>query len=109
MKVDIPDIRVRDFTATLYFKKPDKFHVETRRFAPLPRNSGVFNPFQFDPEKNRIEFQRTENLEGAPADLYRVEPRDPKSPIRYYQVWVGGNPSRSSRSRASPSREPGGW
>jgi len=94
VKVDIPDIRIRDFSATLSFKKPDKFHVETRRFAPIPRNLGVFNPFQFDPEKNRIEFQRTENLEGAPADLYRVEPRDAKSPIRYYQVWVGGSPKR---------------
>lgn len=93
-KVDMPNIRVPDFTATLYFKKPDKFHVETRRFAPIPRNSGIFNPFQFDPEKNRIEFLRTENLEGAPADLYRVEPFDSKSPIRYYQVWVGGGPKR---------------
>ena len=93
-KVDMPEIRVPDFSATIYFKKPDKFHVETRRFAPIPRNSGVFNPFQFDPEKNRIEFLRTENVEGAPADLYRVEPLDPKSPIRYYQVWVGGNPKR---------------
>ncbi len=94
VKVDIPDIRVRDFSATLYFKKPDKFHVETRRFAPIPRNLGVFNPFQFDPEKNRIEFQRTENLDGMPADLYRLEPRDAKTPIRYYQVWVGGSPKR---------------
>lgn len=94
VKVDIPDIRVRDFSATLYFKKPDKFYVETRRFAPIPRNLGVFNPFQFDPEKNRIEFQRTENVEGAAADLYRVEPRDAKSPIRYFQVWVGGSPKR---------------
>ena len=31
---------------------------------------------------------------GTPADIYRVEPRDAKSPIRYYQVWVGGNPKR---------------
>ena len=93
-KVDMPDIRVGEFSATIYFKKPDKFHVETRRFAPIPRNNGVFNPFQFDPEKNRIEFLRTENLEGAPADLYRVEPLDPKSPIRYYQVWVGRNLKR---------------
>ena len=55
VKVDMPNLRVPDFTATIYFKKPDKFHVETRRFAPIPRDSGVFNPFQFDPEKNRIE------------------------------------------------------
>jgi len=93
-KVDMPNIRVPDFTATIYFKKPDKFHVETRRFAPIPRNSGVFNPFQFDPEKNRFEFLRAESVEGTQAEIYRVEPLDPKSPIRSYQVWVWGNPRR---------------
>ncbi|MDA8126159.1 MAG: hypothetical protein M0009_13340 [Deltaproteobacteria bacterium] len=94
VKVDMPNLRVPEVIATIYFKKPDKFHVETRRFAPIPRNSGVFNPFQFDPEKNRIEWMRTEPLEGVAADLYRVEPLDAKSAIRYFQVWVGGSPKR---------------
>ena len=93
-KVSLPTIRVPDFTATLYFKKPDRFHIETRSFAPIPRNSGVFNPSQFDPEKNRITYQRTENLDGARTDLYRVEPLDAKSQIRYFNVWVGGIPGR---------------
>jgi hypothetical protein len=93
-KVSLPTIRVPDFSATLYFKKPDRFHVETKSFAPIPRNSGVFNPSQFDPEKNRITYQRAENLDGARADLYRVEPLDPKTQVRYYNVWVGGGPAR---------------
>jgi hypothetical protein len=93
-EIDIPTIRVPNFTATLYFKKPDRFHVETRRFAPIPRTSGVFNPFLFDPEKNLLTYLRTENLEGTPADLYRVEPIAGKTPIRYYNVWVGGTPPR---------------
>src|SRR3989339_370395 len=93
-KVNMPTIRIPDFSATLYFKKPDLFHIETRSFAPIPRNSGVFNPFQFDPEKNRITYQRAENLDGARAELYRVEPLDAKARIRYYNVWVGGLPRR---------------
>jgi hypothetical protein len=93
-KADIPTIRVPDFAATLYFKKPDRFHIETKNFAPLPRNSGLFNPFQFDPAQNLIDYQRTESLHGARADLYRVEPRDRKSPVRYFTVWVGGSPLR---------------
>jgi len=93
-KVSLPTIRVPDFTATLYFKKPDRFHIETKSFAPIPRNSGVFNPSQFDPEKNRISYQRAENLDGARADLYRVEPLDAKTQVRYYNVWVGGTPAR---------------
>jgi hypothetical protein len=93
-KVNLPTMRVPDFTATLYFKKPDLFHIETRSFAPIPRNSGLFNPLQFDPEKNRITYQRAENLDGARAELYRVEPLDAKARIRYYNVWVGGLPRR---------------
>ena len=92
--VNLPAIRVPDFAATLYFKKPDLFHIETKSFAPIPRSSGVFNPSQFDPEKNLITYQRTENLGVIRADLYRVEPLDTKSMTRYYNVWVGGVPVR---------------
>lgn len=93
-KVAMPTIRIPDFSAVLYFKKPDRFHVETRSFAPIPRNSGVFNPFQFDPAKNRIAYERTENPGGRTMDVFRVEPMESKSPIRFYYVWVGGNPRR---------------
>ena len=93
-KVNMPTIRIPDFNAILYFKKPDRFHVETKSFAPIPRDSGVFNPFQFDPEKNLITYQRTETLSGALSDVFRVEPLETKALIRYYHVWVGGNPRR---------------
>jgi len=93
-KVAMPTIRIPDFSAVLYFKKPDRFHVETRSFAPIPRNSGVFNPFQFDPAKNRIAYERTERLNGTVMDVFRVEPLESKSLIRFYHVRVGGNPQR---------------
>jgi outer membrane lipoprotein-sorting protein len=93
-KILMPTIRIPDFYATLYFKQPDRFHIETKSFAPIPRNSGVFNPRQFDPVKNRITYLKTETLGQTRADVYRVEPLDAKTPVRYYQVWVGGTPGR---------------
>ena len=93
-KVNMPSIRIPDFSAILYFKKPDKFHVETKSFAPIPRDSGVFNPFQFDPEKNLIAYERTESLNGTLSDVFKVEPLDAKVLVRYYHVWVGENPRR---------------
>ena len=104
-KVNMPAIRIPDFSAILYFKKPDKFHIETKSFAPIPRDSGVFNPFQFDPEKNLITYQRTETLNGTLSEVFKVEPLETKALVRYYHVWVGGNPrSRSCRWKASPSK-----
>lgn len=93
-KVKMPALRIPDFTATLYFKKPDKFHIETRGFAPIPRNSGVFNPFLFDPEKNKIAYERSEDMNGTPAEVFRVDPRQGEARIRFYNVWIGGNPRR---------------
>jgi hypothetical protein len=93
-KINMPTIRIQDFSAILYFKKPDRFHIETRSFAPIPRDSGVFNPFQFDPEKNMITYQRTENLKETVLNVFKVEPLASKARIRYYYVWVGGNPGR---------------
>jgi len=94
VKVMMPGFRIPDFEAVLYFKKPDKFHIETKSFAPIPRNSGFFDPFQFDPEKNRITFKQTVNLDDMQADLYRVEPGESETRVRFYNVWVGGNPWR---------------
>jgi hypothetical protein len=93
-KVLMPTIRIPDFSAVLYFKRPDRFHIETKSFAPIPRNSGVFNPLQFDPEKNRITYLKSENLAQTQTDVYHVEPLDAKSRVRYYQVWIGGVPGR---------------
>jgi len=94
VKVMIPGFRMPDFTADLYFKKPDKLHIETKNFAPIPRNSGFFDPFQFDPEKNRITFKQTVKLDEMQAELYRVEPGESETRVRFYNVWVGGNPRR---------------
>ncbi|MDP2862704.1 MAG: hypothetical protein Q8N95_07920 [Desulfobacterales bacterium] len=93
-KVMIPGFRMPDFAADLYFKKPDKLHIETKSFAPIPRNSGFFDPFQFDPEKNRITFAQAVKMDGMQAELYKVEPGESETRVRFYNVWVGGNPRR---------------
>jgi hypothetical protein len=93
-KVVMPNSRIPDFSAMVYFKKPDKFQIETKHFAPIPRGAAIFNPFQFDPGKNWITYKQTESLEGIPAALYRVEPGEEEKRIRFYNVWVGGNPKR---------------
>lgn len=93
-KVVIPNIRIPDFTATVHFKKPDKFRIKTKNFAPIPRGNAIFNPFQFDPDKNQIAFKQVESLGGTQAALYKVEPGDEEKRIRFYNVWVGDNPKR---------------
>ncbi|NPU83596.1 MAG: hypothetical protein HPY65_03825 [Syntrophaceae bacterium] len=93
-KIRIPDFRVPDFAARVYFKQPDRFHLETKNFAPLPRGAALFDPARFRPEKNRIVWLDAEAADGVPADVFRVEPLEEKGRIRSHRVWVGGSPKR---------------
>ena len=103
-KVLMPTIRIPDFSATLYFKRPDRFHIETKSFAPIPRNSGVFNPLQFDPEKNRITYQKERELWARRGRICTVWNRStPKARSGITMSGSGAFPSGSSRWSTSPS------
>lgn len=45
----VPGLSVPEMEATLYFRKPDKVHVESERFAMLPRDAVMFHPSMFKP------------------------------------------------------------
>ena len=38
---------------------------------------------------------RTENSGSTPAGIYRADPIDGKTAVRYYTVWVGGTPAQT--------------
>ena len=44
VKVDIPYIKMPERNATLYFKQPDKIHIESEGFAMLPKEGINFSP-----------------------------------------------------------------
>jgi hypothetical protein len=47
----MPGLSVPEMNATMYFRKPDKVHVESERFAMLPRDAVMFHPSMFKPEE----------------------------------------------------------
>ena len=44
IKVDVEFIKVPETKAKIYFKQPDKVHLEAEGFAMLPRNGMEFSP-----------------------------------------------------------------
>ena len=103
VKVDIPDIRVRDFSATLYFKKPDKFHVETRRFAPIPRNLGVFNDSS-EPVAIAVEIVVMEFVAEEFQDHLGF--RDRTQPVHAASCNTGCGRARLTSSATNPTNNP---
>lgn len=98
----MPMIRVPDFTAAPYFKA-GPFHIETKRFA-RSRVTVVFLIPSNSIPKNLFAYLRSETADQTIADVYRVEPIDSRTPVRYYTVWLGGTPVRVLQVESISSR-----
>jgi outer membrane lipoprotein-sorting protein len=44
--VDMERMQIPEMFATIYFKQPDKFHIEAKNFAMVPREIVALNPAQ---------------------------------------------------------------
>ncbi len=62
--VDMERMQVPEMNARLYFKQPDKVHIESDGFAMLPRDAVSFRPSMFDTEQYDMVIQGTETIRG---------------------------------------------
>ena len=44
IKVDVDFLKMPDREATIFYKKPDKFHIDSENFAMLPKSGLNFSP-----------------------------------------------------------------
>jgi len=63
--VDMQGLSVPKMTATMYYKKPDKVHIESEGFAMLPRDAVGFHPDMFEKEQYDAVIQGEETIQGA--------------------------------------------
>jgi hypothetical protein len=47
IKVDVDFLKMPEREATIYYKKPDKFHIDSENFAMLPKSGLNFSPLGF--------------------------------------------------------------
>lgn len=70
-KLDIPDMKVPDINAKLYFKQPEKVHIESEQFVMLPKDVVRFNPSMFQAELFDMVVQGTATVDGN--ECYKVK------------------------------------
>jgi outer membrane lipoprotein-sorting protein len=86
-KVDMERIRVPRMNATLYFKKPDKVHVDSPGFAMLPREGVVLNAGTL-----RARYDATvigeESIDGKKLTKIQLTGKEQNVRPRQLFVWV---------------------
>jgi len=61
----VPGIKTPPMTAKLFFKKPDKVHIESSGFAMLPRDAVAYNPMAFNEDLFDAMLQGEEAVGGV--------------------------------------------
>ncbi len=93
---DLEQARIPPMKATMYFKQPDRVHVESEGFALLPKEAFSLSPTRLL-ERFRVDSVVTERDGGAPHYRLRMAARDERSRVR--EIWLQISSGRIPVSR----------
>lgn len=85
--VNMERLRVPRMNATIYFKQPDKIHLESESFAMLPRDGVGFNPLMYTKNyTGRIE--GIDTVDGVPTTKIFLTRKTDAGRLRQLTIWV---------------------
>jgi outer membrane lipoprotein-sorting protein len=88
IKVDVDFIKMPETKATIYYKQPDKVHLESESFALLPREGLDVSPMGLLKEKYTAIYQKEDTVDGDKTDVIKVIPLEDESNVVLTTLWV---------------------
>jgi outer membrane lipoprotein-sorting protein len=88
IKVDVDFIKVPETQATIYYKQPDKVHLESKSFAMLPREGLDFSPIGLLKEKYTAIYEKEDTVSGNKTDVVKVIPLGDESNVVLTTLWI---------------------
>jgi len=100
--VAMQGLSVPKMTATMYYKKPDKVHIESEGFAMLPRDAVGFNPAAFEKDAYDAVIQGKESIRGIPCTKLKLLARDDSIRLQRATLYVDESRNVVMRMDADP-------
>jgi outer membrane lipoprotein-sorting protein len=88
IKIDVEFLKVPDSEAKLYFKQPGKIHVESEKFALLPRQGLDFSPLGLISGKYTALYEREDTIRNLPTSVIKIIPLGNDGDIILSTFWV---------------------
>lgn len=88
IKVDVQGVKVPETKAKIYFKQPDKIHLESEGFAMLPKDGMLFSPSSLLKNDYTAIYEKDVELNGAKVSVIKVIPSGEQSEIILSTLWV---------------------
>lgn len=106
MSVDSPTMHVKESRFKVYYKKPDKLHIEPEGgFAIVPKGTYLGNPLEEITKDNTAKLVGEAKLDGKACWLIRLTPKEQNPNNVEFTVWVEKARSLIIQSRAEPSKD----
>jgi outer membrane lipoprotein-sorting protein len=86
--VDVSFLNMPVKKAKIYYKYPDKVHVETKGFALLPKRTAGFDPGTFIGDKYTAVFIKTEKWGNSVIDVIKTIPNDVDNDVILSTFWI---------------------
>lgn len=88
IKLDFEFVKMPESKAKIYFKQPDKFKVDSKGFAMLPKQSINFSPAQLLKGDYTALYARSESLDGINTDVIKIIPNSDSAEVILTTLWV---------------------
>ncbi|HPT13668.1 MAG TPA: hypothetical protein PK796_02685 [Bacteroidales bacterium] len=86
--VDVAFLKMAEKQARIYYKYPDKVHIETEGFALLPKRAASFDPASFIGSDFTAVYIRNEKWGNTVVDVIKTIPHDPESDVILNTFWI---------------------
>ena len=88
IKVDVDFLKVPDSKAKIYYKQPDKVHLESESFALLPKEGLDFSPLGLLEEKYTAIYEKEDTVDGNKTAVIKVIPLEDESNVVLTTLWI---------------------
>jgi len=106
IKVDVDFLKMPDREATIYYKRPDKFHIDSENFAMLPKSGLNFSPFGFLNYKYTAFYVKEDTVNGILTSVIKVIPLEGSAEVILSTFWI--DTKRNIILKVESSRKPQG-
>lgn len=88
IKVDIEFLKVPDSKAKIYFKQPDKVHLESEGFALLPKDGLDFSPSSLVKKNYTAIYEQDVMMDGIKTSIVKVIPIGDQGNVILSTLWI---------------------
>jgi len=88
IKVDVTFLKVPEMKAKIYFKQPDKMHIESDGFAMLPKDGLYTSPLSLLGGEFTAIYAKDELFEGHNTSVVKIIPLNDKGDFILSTLWI---------------------